>query len=180
MQPLKKEDFITCRTLQQKFTFTVLGRKIKHIKLIKVFNFLKKNTKKQKKFLNAFQRLFSETKCCPVGVEVSQVSKSFIFSFGVLEFELRALQLLSRCSTTQAILLVPPCFWGFFALIIFQIGSLVSAQDQPWTVIFTFHIVGITVVNHYTQLVGRDGILLIFPPELALNHNPPDLCLPSS
>jgi hypothetical protein len=22
--------------------------------------------------------------------------------------------------------------------------------------------------------------LLIFPPELALNHNPPDLCLPSS
>jgi hypothetical protein len=52
----------------------------------------------------------------------------FLFILGVLEFELGALHLLGKCSTTQAIPLI------LFAIVIFQIGSpsfLPKAGPRP-------------------------------------------------
>jgi hypothetical protein len=70
----------------------------------------------------------------------------------------------------------------FFALVIFQIGSSIFAQDWPQTAILLTipPIARTTDAKHYAQLVGWDGVSLIFLPRLAFNCNPPNLHLLSS
>jgi hypothetical protein len=43
-----------------------------------------------------------------------------------------------------------------------------SGHNPP---IYASHVAGITVMNHHAQLIGRDGGLTNFLPELALNSD---------
>jgi hypothetical protein len=67
--------------------------------------------------------------------------------FGGTGFELRALPLLGRCSTTWAML---P---ALFALVIFQIGShIFTWAVLDYNLIYISHLAGMTVMHHHIQL----------------------------
>jgi hypothetical protein len=112
--------------------------------------------------------------------EICQRILVFVFVFSVLKLKLRALKLLCRHSTTWAT--SPP----FFALVIFQAGShlfFFFLPRQACTVIFlpsASHVARTIGTGHHAQLIDWDGGVTNFLPGMALNCNPPDLCLLSS
>jgi hypothetical protein len=107
----------------------------------------------------------------------------YYYYLAVLGFELRALFLPGRCTITWT---TPP---ALFALDIFRILSRIYAwtgldHDPPN---YTSSKAGMTGVYHHTlKAVPHPAFyrlrwsLVDFLPGLALNSNPPDLCLPSS
>jgi hypothetical protein len=96
-----------------------------------------------------------------------------VYIFGSTGVEFRALCFWGRCCTTWA---MPPDF-----LVIFELGSHVFTwtclDSDPLT--YVSHIAGMTGAWHHARLfLLRWGFL--FLPKLALNHDPLNLCSPSS
>jgi hypothetical protein len=68
-------------------------------------------------------------------------------------------------------------FYLFFFIMPLLFWPEPALDHNPPT--YTFHVVGIIDVYHHSWLVGWDGVSLTFA-RLALNHDPPNLCLPDS
>jgi hypothetical protein len=99
----------------------------------------------------------------------------FLEGEAVLEDELKALCLLSMHSTTWV---TPP---ALSVLVIFEIGSHFMPRPVWIAILFVFsHIAGITGIYHCTQTLVEMGSHELFSFVLAWNHDPPNLCLPSS
>jgi hypothetical protein len=105
-----------------------------------------------------------------------QFSFPFFSFLAVLESELGALHLLGRRSTTR---FTPPVC---FALIIFRKGSRFYAQaNLDINLISVSGVAGKTGMCHYALLSSVEmGSWELFAQDLTLNHDPPNLCLPSS
>jgi hypothetical protein len=78
----------------------------------------------------------------------------------------------------QHLLLVhsPFCFRYFSSRVSHFCLRLASGYNL---LTYAFQVAGVTHVHHYAWLVSWDGNLSNFLPELASNHEPPDLCFPS-